>query len=407
MRALVVIALLAACRGHGKRDEVSPQGSASSGSAPMAVLVPKLPPSPDPLLEVQGIDVQISRTRDDPRAVGHFLAVLLERTQLRGDLEDYQEALARSARWVSDEPGDAEAWAMRVQVLVRVHQFAAARQALEHRKKLARDPSEWQELAASIDEATGQLDRSQRVRDELVSIEASTGHLVQRANGLALAGKLDDALALMPKAAAALHDNAPELIAWIYFQWGRLYEQKGELAAARDFYAAARERLPTLESTTHLAQTMAATGDRDGARKLVEAELAQHRHPELLALAVELGQHELAGEASDAWERYVAALPEAFADHAARFYIAAGHDAPRALELARANLANRDTREARALVVEAALAAGDAKTACAVATPLAAPTALRSERFAAWKALSACGRKEEADQLARDLGIAK
>ena len=101
---LAVAALLAACRGRCGRDDVDRQAApAPAVSAAPASVVPKLPPSPDPLLEIQGIDVQISRSRDDPHDVAHFLAVLLERTAIRGDLEDYQEALARSAKWVADE----------------------------------------------------------------------------------------------------------------------------------------------------------------------------------------------------------------------------------------------------------------------------------------------------------------
>ena len=422
MRTLALVALLAACHGHqpARHDDAGPTGSAS----PVSELVPRLPPSPDPREEIEGIDLRVQRLRGEPRQTGTFLAILLERASIHGDLADYQEAVARSAKWVEDAPADPAAWRARVQVLTRVHQFEKAREALEKWKKLARDPSEWQDAAATLDEATGHLDRSQPVRDESARIYPSTTNLVLRAGGLGVAGKLDEALALMPKAAAALHDNAPELMTWIYFQWGRLYEQKGELASAREFFAAARERLPTLEATAHLVQTMAATGEEAEARKVVEEALAQdrNRNPELLGLAAQLGHPELAGEAREAWERYVAALPEAFADHAARFYLAAGARvtdtrAPgaspagaypaRALELAEKNLANRDTREARALVVEAALAAGDSKTACATAEPLIAPGGLRSERFAAWKALSACGRKDEADRLARELGITK
>jgi tetratricopeptide (TPR) repeat protein len=403
-RLLVVVALVTACHGgHARHDDAGPAGSAS----PVSELVPRLPPSPDPREEIEGIDVRVGRLRSQPREVGVFLATLLERASIRGDLEDYQEAIARSAKWVEEAPGDAAAWRARVQVLTRVHQFAGARAALEKWKKLARDPSEWQDTAATLDEATGHLERSQPVRDEIAKTYPSTINLVLRAGGLGVAGRLDEALALMPKAAAALHDNSPELLTWIYFQWGRLYELKGEMASAREFFAAARQRLPTLEATTHLAQATAASGDEPGARKVVDEALAKNRNPELLGLAAQLGHPELVAEARTAWERYVAALPEAFADHAARFYLAAGKDPTRALELAKKNLANRDTHEARALVVEAALAAGDGKTACEAAEPLIASGGLRSERFAAWKALSACGRKDEADRLARELGITK
>jgi tetratricopeptide (TPR) repeat protein len=233
---------------------------------------------------------------------------------------------------------------------------------------------------------------------------------------LAQAGRADEAIALIPKGAAAVRDNPTQLIAWLLFQWGRCYELKGELATARDFFAAAHERLPGyMEATTHLAQTMIATGDRAGAARLVDEALggttatssdggapASHRHPELLALAAELGHPELAEEARTEWERYVAALPLAFSDHAARFYLK--RDPARALELARVNHANRDTPEARALVVEAALAAGDTKAACAVVEPLI-KAGTHAQRFLAWQALSRCGRAADAERLGRDLGI--
>jgi hypothetical protein len=48
----------------------------------------------------------------------------------------------------------------------------------------------------------------------------------------------------------------------------------------------------------------------------------------------------------------------AFADHAAEFYLSAGANAPRAFELALANLSNRPTLRAFALAQQAALAAG-------------------------------------------------
>lgn len=413
MRTLAAaVALLAACHGGGARHRQPPQAARkpASGSAKVASssqLVPDLPPSPDPKQELDGLDERIERTAGDPREDGLEIALLLERASIEGELADYQEALARSEAWVKRAPSDVHAWQTRVEALSRVHRFADARAALEKLKPLVKDPTVWQELEATIDEATGHFERSQPLRDAFAKLYPNTVHYVMQAYGLGSQGRIDEALAIMPKAAASLHDNSPELFAWLLFQWGRLYELEGEPAAARDFYEAARARLPTLEGTVHLAQAMIATGDTAGAKALVESALAEHRQPDLLGLAVQLGHPELAAEARAAWEKYVAALPLAFSDHAARFYLAPGpdHDPARALQLAKLNLGNRDTREARALVVEAALAAKDDKTACAAAEPLAAPGGLRSERFTAWKALSACGRKADADRLARELGI--
>jgi hypothetical protein len=59
--------------------------------------------------------------------------------------------------------------------------------------------------------------------------------------------------------------------------------------------------------------------------------------------------------------RYEALLvrhPLAFADHAAEFYLGPGADAERAWQLARRNLANRETPRAFQLAIEAARATG-------------------------------------------------
>lgn len=398
MRALAVVMLLAACRGsHAKKHDAGPAGSASTVSA----LVPWLPPSADPLLFQTQLDEEIRRFHADAKQT---IPKLLLRASIRGDLEDYQDALALAQQWIEHDPKSENAWNAQVRVLTRVHRFADARAALAKLRPLEHEQHDADELAAAIDEATGHLDKSQAYRDEAAKIWPSTQNLVQRAAGLALAGKFDDALAIMPKAAASLRDDSPALFAWLLFQWGRIYEQKGELAAARQFYEAGHIRLATLEVTTHLAQTMIATGDTNGAKKLVEATLVEHRHPDLLGLAVQLGHPELAAEATQAWERYVKALPLAFSDHAARYFLGPGKDPARALALAQQNLVNRDTPEARALVAEAAVAAGDAKAACAAAEPLV-NSGIRAYRFAAWKAMAACGRTADADRLARDLGI--
>jgi hypothetical protein len=128
---------------------------------------------------------------------------------------------------------------------------------------------------------------------------------------------------------------------------------------------------------------------------------------ELAARAHDPRAAQLLADARAGWERYLAAYPAAFGDHAARFYLGVGGDPARALALAEANLANRDTAEAAALVVDAALAAGDAARACEVAAHLIARgPARRRERFSAWKAFATCGRTADADRLARELGIA-
>jgi tetratricopeptide (TPR) repeat protein len=464
---LIAVALLAACRGskaHRAKDDAGPRGSASAVSA--RPVVPKLPRTEDGATALRRLDREIELAAD---SVPASIARHLERASITGQLDDYTQALAGSEMLVKSSPDAEETWRLRVMALLRVHRFADARVAL---KKLATfvHPSKLVEHEITLVEASGDTERALAMRAELAKQAPNAQNLTVWAAALAQAGRADEAIAIIPKAAAAVRDNPTPLIAWLLFQWGRCYELKGELATAREFFAAAHERLPGyLEATTHLAQTMIATGDRAGASRLVDEALgaplatsgedgptamskdggaparssdggpttassdsgtparssdrgpmaassdsgtpatsrdgrahANHRHPELLALAAELDHPELADEARAEWERYVAALPLAFSDHAARFYLK--RDPARALELARLNHENRDTPEARALVVEAALAAGDPKAACAVVEPLV-KTGTHAQRFLAWQALSRCGREADAERLGRELGI--
>ncbi|MDB4956641.1 MAG: hypothetical protein JWO36_4210 [Myxococcales bacterium] len=396
-RAVVAVALFAACHGDtGARHDAGRDRPASAISA-----VPRLPPTEDGAEEMRALDQRIEIHRAEP---GLEISLLLDRAQLRGQVEDYQAAVAMSAAWIARAPKDPAAWRARTVALTRVHAFTEARAALEHMRPLVVESTEWSELATAIDEATGKLAASIPAREAAARIWANASNLSMLANSLALQGNYDDALAAMARAAEALRAPTPELAAWTLFQWGRIHEQKGELAIARQFYEASLARLPgSLEPTVHLAQALIGTGDTAAANRLVERALAENRHPALLALAAP-HQPALVDEAKRGWERYVAALPLAFSDHAARFYLGVGDDPRRAAVLAAANLANRDTYEARSLLVEAALASKDAPTACMTAGPLVARSVPRPYRFVAWRAFSEC-KRPEADVLAREFGM--
>ncbi|MEP6863854.1 MAG: tetratricopeptide repeat protein [Deltaproteobacteria bacterium] len=401
MRLLVVAAALVACGRGGQDDRKHDHGSAAVASVSVPSLVPKLGISDDGVAALARLDHDIPVTADQP---ARHLNFILTRATYRGRVEDYQAADRFTADWVTRTPDQQEAWSARTRALLAIHEFEKARDALEHVKKLANDPSQWRELAVALDEATGHRDRSTVARLDDMKANPNTMNETLYAASLALEGKFDLAIAQIPKAAAQIHDNSPFLFAWLYFQWGRLYEQKGDYASARAFYQEAHARIPGyVEANAHLAQTMMLTGDTAGAKQVVTAALAGDRNPALLDLAAQLGLGSVDAARTE-WERYVAALPKAFSDHAARFFVATGKDPKRAEELAKANLANRDVPEARELVVQAALAAGDTAGACDAAGPLAG-AALRAHRFAAWQAFSRCGRTADAARLAKNLGI--
>jgi tetratricopeptide (TPR) repeat protein len=510
-RLVVAAALLIGCRGDQRR---APHDEPAV--ARVASVVPALPRSPEGAQELRALDLEIARARTaltpgDAGSPGSMEAAALPRTNataasmgstanaappgagvkvgspgsmasraplgatadtvtgdpaplitglarraaIRGRLEDFTEADQRSKAWIERAPADPVAWRSRVGVLTQLHRFAEARSALAHLVPLARDPSDWEALAATLDEAVGQPDRAVAYRERAAKVEASAVTITALAGNLAARGNLDEAIALIPRAAAALRDPSPVLVSWLLVQWGQLHTTKGEPAAARPLFSEAHARLPGyVEATVQLAHALRATGADP--RVLASDALADGPHPELLALA---GKTD---EAAALWDRYTAAHREAFADHAARFYLAvaaatgsgartgsarstadasiratdsstgaagatgsstrgigssaagssagsgsaaSGVDAAlaKAVALAADNFANRPTLDARALLVEAQVLAARAAEACSLVDALLAST--RAHQFLAWRALTACGRTADAARVGTALGI--
>lgn len=388
-----VAAACAACRGERAPPEGRvPAAQEEAGAPAPRTVVPKLPASPDGATELRSLDAQLARAAHRGQKAG----MLLERAAIRQRLEDYADALALSAAHVAEAPGSLEAWQLRARALTRVHKLALARAALARVRELSRAPADWEELAAALDDAAGDHPRAAAYRERAAAAWPSPIRLTLWAGSLARLGRVDEALAVMPRAAAAIRHNPPTLLAWLLLQWARLYEARGEPAAARQLLEEAHARLPGhVEVTAHLAEAVRATGGDPTA--LLAAALAEDLHPELLALAGRTA------EARAAWERYTAALPEAFADHAARFYLGPGADPRRALGLAREALAHRPSDEARALALEAALRADEPALACELARPLAGGA--RPHQFLAWRAFTACEDRDAARNLATRLGL--
>ncbi|HLQ23922.1 MAG TPA: hypothetical protein VK132_11990, partial [Gemmatimonadales bacterium] len=132
----------------------------------------------------------------------------------------------------------------------------------------------------------------------------------------------------------------------------------GDLRRARAWCDAAVRRLPAyVPAQGHLAEIDAALGERAAAiarlRPLALASDDPDYATQLARVLRDAGQTaEVQTWRATAEARYgtlLARHPEAFADHAAEFWLTIGGDPERALRLARQNLALRQTPRARAL----------------------------------------------------------
>ena len=152
-------------------------------------------------------------------------------------------------------------------------------------------------------------------------------------------------------------DVSPFPLAWVCFQlgmlWGELVPVPEPDRAAR-WYRRALAYLPSyVKARVHLAEIYASQDETGPAETLLRPALAS-RDPEVQwRLADVLFAQQRFEEAQtelDAarlrFDQLLARHPLAFADHGAEFYAGSGNDCRRAIDLARANVANRPTRRA-------------------------------------------------------------
>jgi len=415
IRAAAALALIGAC-GRTSSSPPSPIGSRDGGALVANAALSALPRTERgdvamATLAGDAITYAIqSRTRRESQA--ELLAMFAEHAQVTGRLDDYAAIDAISARWIDREGARPEAHLARAKQLATLHRFGDAAAELDRAATLGASDDAIAHARVDLDEATGHRDvLAERAHDAQVAPNLVS--ITMYALSLAEHGDPKAGLALMPKALATWRDISAVPFAWFLFQWGRLAEDSDDLVTARALYEEASRRLPRYgEAGRHLAALAIRAGDDRAARAILESLDRLDPHPETTAMLAELAHraHDprapaLRDAARAGWERYLAAYPAAFSDHAARFYLGVGGDPARALALAETNLANRTTAAAYALVVDAALAASQPARACDAAASLVALPSPRRARFSAWKAFSACGRAADADRLARELGI--
>ncbi|HEU4402235.1 MAG TPA: tetratricopeptide repeat protein [Candidatus Polarisedimenticolia bacterium] len=303
------------------------------------------------------------------------------RGQFTGRIADYEQAEQIAERLVREAPDDPVSFLARAQARSTFHRFPEALADLEQAERLGLNGERVESLRAAVDQATGHFAEALAVRQRTAHARPDLRSLGAEASVRADRGDIEEAERLFTQAPHHYRDVSPFPIAWLYFQQGSMWMREGRLERARTLFEAAHQRLPAYAAAQgHLAEAEAALGGYSRAIDLLRPLAQDSDDPDYAAqLARILGE---AGRSEDAarWrdtaaKRYddlIARHPEAFADHAAEFWLGAGNDPGRALKLARMNLTVRRTPRAFELVLQAALAAGDTAVACDAATQAAA-----------------------------------
>jgi tetratricopeptide (TPR) repeat protein len=292
---------------------------------------------------------------------------LLMRSRFLGDYE----SLDRASRIAEGRRISAADLLQRARTRSAVHRFADALDDVTAAERAGASVEEAAGLRASILIATGRAGEVIRRLEHNVAWHPSFASRSALAVGYAAVGRFEDADRQYANAIADLDTTLPFPYAWIYFARGVMWtEQAGDSTRGAAMYTQALAHLPEFAAANiHLAEIEAARGELGFAIARVTRVVRASNEPEALALLGVL--HVRTGDADRGrceislakrrFESLLARHPLAFADHAAEFYLGAGHDPQRAWGLAQQNLANRATPRALALAIKAARAAAESR----------------------------------------------
>ncbi|TPL11486.1 hypothetical protein FJ938_01770 [Mesorhizobium sp. B2-4-14] len=279
------------------------------------------------------------------------------RIQFAGDVEALDRLEALAAR-LSDAEESFRAALVQAEVASTGHRFADATMHLARATVLGAPREAADRQALSIDQARGmELDRVLDARRRIARAGARLEDLLPLGAVLADLERFTEAEAVYQQAFDAYAGTSPFPPAWVCFQLGMLW---GELNPVPDLNLAARwyrraiAYVPVyVRARVHLAEIHASQG-RTGKVEALLLPVLSSSDPEVRwRLADVLIAQERFEEAETqleaarfGFEKLLETHLLAFADHAAEFYAGSGNNLKRALELARANIANRPTRHA-------------------------------------------------------------
>ena len=205
---------------------------------------------------------------------------------------------------------------------------------------------------------------------EAVNRRADFASLAALASLCAESGEVARAEQLFDESRDRYRGVSPIPLAQLHFQRATMWLAQGNLPRGRSWLDAAHRRLPAYAPAQgHLAEVEAALGETDSAIARLHPLTISSDDPDypaqLARILTEVGRPQEAREwrarAATRYDELVARHPEAFADHAAEFWLDVGADPHRALSLARRNLEVRQTPRAHELLARATRAVDGAR----------------------------------------------
>jgi tetratricopeptide (TPR) repeat protein len=325
------------------------------------------PPTTDGVIAILNLQAQIdgleTQIGDQPTVEGQV--ALIELITLRGLIlglvSDYERAGILAERLVNSEAADGAAYVARARTRATFHRFADALKDLDVAEGFSWNADAVKIERAAILQALGRYDEALAIQDvadrrpNFESLGALAGLLAER-------GEIESAERLYQESRSCYRGVSPLPLALLDFQRGLMWMHNGRWDDARTWFESARRCVPAFAPAQgHLAEVEAELGDTDTAIARLVPLSASSDDPDYVAQLARILREIGRTDESDHWCRLAAARydelvgwhPEAFADHAAEFWLGAGADPNKALWLARLNFDVRKTPRARELLAHA------------------------------------------------------
>ncbi len=288
--------------------------------------------------------------------------LLFLRGDLLGRIADHDQAEVVANEAVALSPGMGSAFYIRARLAGRFHRFEEATALLDQATAAGHTRQGIDAEKAALLQATGQYREALVLRERLAMDDPGIHTLGALASLLAEMGEWLAAEARYVSALDADNGVSPLPCGQLLFEWGVNAMRRGDLDRAEAMFAELGAILPAhVPGHGHRAEVALARGQLDLAAALITPLLEISDDPEYRATYSEIlaarGDGEAAvSEAERAaaeYELLLARRPEAYADHAAAFFMGVGNRPQRAVELTSANWKLRDTPRSRSLLDEA------------------------------------------------------
>lgn len=312
------------------------------------------------------IDGQKRRVMAQEMATVSCQAGLIELVALRGQvlgrISDCEWGEEKSEQLTREAPADAAAFLARARARGRFHCFTNALADLDEAQRLGMDSTLVNAERASVLQAIGRYEPAFAIYSEAAKDRADFASIGALATLHAERGEIDAAEQLFDRSRDRYRGVLPFPLAQLDFRQGLMWMEQGELDRALLWFKAAVRRLPAYAPAQgHMAEVEAALGEPEAAIARLLPLTTSSDDPDYAASLASILSASGRGEEAAEWRSKTAGRydelmtrhPEAFADHAAEFWLDAGADPRRALQYAKINLDVRQTPRARALFARA------------------------------------------------------